>query len=215
MAPAWFSSPSQIAPSSPKATPSWLIFPNHTSSVDAPVTGSTCHIEPLTPSSSPMSRTPDGAYHLTGSRRFQSARCAKIFFWPVWRSSFVTAPFELVSETVNRNRPVEGDHVVLARHCRLGRERVRPRRRRVASLHDRRRDRARGPFDSRLRAGLGPIRQWDEPELVRQAVLALGSGCRRHRRRQRQRTQDRKSTRLNSSHITNSYAVFCLKKKNI
>ena len=25
---------------------------------------------------------------------------------------------------------------------------------------------------------------------------------------------DRKSTRLNSSHITNSYAVFCLKKKN-
>src|SRR5437667_8666806 len=25
--------------------------------------------------------------------------------------------------------------------------------------------------------------------------------------------QDRKSTRLNSSHITNSYAVFCLKKK--
>jgi len=27
--------------------------------------------------------------------------------------------------------------------------------------------------------------------------------------------QDRKSTRLNSSHITISYAVFCLKKKNI
>src|SRR5437773_9783760 len=26
--------------------------------------------------------------------------------------------------------------------------------------------------------------------------------------------KDRKSTRLNSSHITNSYAVFCLKKKN-
>src|SRR5437773_4222819 len=26
---------------------------------------------------------------------------------------------------------------------------------------------------------------------------------------------DRKSTRLNSSHITSSYAVFCLKKKNI
>src|SRR5471032_1438819 len=26
-------------------------------------------------------------------------------------------------------------------------------------------------------------------------------------------TPDRKSTRLNSSHITNSYAVFCLKKK--
>src|SRR5437667_5824735 len=29
----------------------------------------------------------------------------------------------------------------------------------------------------------------------------------------RRRDQDRKSTRLNSSHITISYAVFCLKKK--
>src|SRR5437773_5757825 len=28
-------------------------------------------------------------------------------------------------------------------------------------------------------------------------------------------SRDRKSTRLNSSHITNSYAVFCLKKKKI
>src|SRR2546430_10739590 len=29
------------------------------------------------------------------------------------------------------------------------------------------------------------------------------------------RTQDRKSTRLNSSHSQISYAVFCLKKKNL
>src|SRR3712207_7262806 len=29
------------------------------------------------------------------------------------------------------------------------------------------------------------------------------------------RSQDRKSTRLNSSHANISYAVFCLKKKNI
>src|SRR5437773_6507985 len=29
------------------------------------------------------------------------------------------------------------------------------------------------------------------------------------------RRPDRKSTRLNSSHITISYAVFCLKKKNV
>src|SRR5207248_11210174 len=46
-----------------------------------------------------------------------------------------------------------------------------------------------------------------------------------HRRRRAQhclcgadgvvRVQDRKSTRLNSSHRTISYAVFCLKKKNI
>src|SRR6266540_6526900 len=37
-----------------------------------------------------------------------------------------------------------------------------------------------------------------------------GAGCppRCHRR-----VRDRKSTRLNSSHITISYAVFCLKKK--
>src|SRR5690349_24051264 len=30
---------------------------------------------------------------------------------------------------------------------------------------------------------------------------------------QRKRNQDRKSTRLNSSHVEISYAVFCLKKK--
>src|SRR5436309_2564674 len=30
----------------------------------------------------------------------------------------------------------------------------------------------------------------------------------------RRRSQDRKSTRLNSSHVKISYAVFCLKKKN-
>src|SRR2546430_11385966 len=35
----------------------------------------------------------------------------------------------------------------------------------------------------------------------------------RPRRRQLQRRRDRKSTRLNSSHSQNSYAVFCLKKK--
>src|SRR5205807_9143837 len=31
---------------------------------------------------------------------------------------------------------------------------------------------------------------------------------------QGRRAVDRKSTRLNSSHLVNSYAVFCLKKKN-
>src|SRR5690349_23813033 len=34
------------------------------------------------------------------------------------------------------------------------------------------------------------------------------------RRAARPRRQDRKSTRLNSSHVEISYAVFCLKKKN-
>src|SRR5437773_12514109 len=46
---------------------------------------------------------------------------------------------------------------------------------------------------------------------------AYGFWERPWRRRQRSLTmlsrQDRKSTRLNSSHITISYAVFCLKKK--
>src|SRR5256885_11557334 len=36
----------------------------------------------------------------------------------------------------------------------------------------------------------------------------------RDQRRQVERRGDRKSTRLNSSHLVISYAVFCLKKKN-
>src|SRR4051794_8995887 len=46
------------------------------------------------------------------------------------------------------------------------------------------------------------------------AVAAAGggdAGADRHRHHQQ---QDRKSTRLNSSHMSISYAVFCLKKKN-
>src|SRR5438874_5690152 len=40
-------------------------------------------------------------------------------------------------------------------------------------------------------------------------------GPRRHpARRRRGHARDRKSTRLNSSHVEISYAVFCLKKKN-
>src|SRR5256885_3129518 len=36
----------------------------------------------------------------------------------------------------------------------------------------------------------------------------------RRQREPHRRDQDRKSTRLNSSHLVISYAVFCLKKKN-
>src|SRR5688500_19607442 len=48
---------------------------------------------------------------------------------------------------------------------------------------------------------------------------APGGGVRRggavlHHPAGRERRQDRKSTRLNSSHLVISYAVFCLKKKN-
>src|SRR5438876_12409173 len=51
------------------------------------------------------------------------------------------------------------------------------------------------------------------------AVTAVGctrSGRFRHRRIRgvARRNRDRKSTRLNSSHPSISYAVFCLKKKN-
>src|SRR3712207_7107375 len=42
---------------------------------------------------------------------------------------------------------------------------------------------------------------------------ALGGGG--AGRRSRSRRADRKSTRLNSSHANISYAVFCLKKKNL
>src|SRR5207253_9051999 len=44
-----------------------------------------------------------------------------------------------------------------------------------------------------------------------------GAERRTHRRRPRlhRRARDRKSTRLNSSHVAISYAVFCLKKKNM
>src|SRR2546422_7690985 len=43
--------------------------------------------------------------------------------------------------------------------------------------------------------------------------VAIHRADKPHRRAQR-RTEDRKSTRLNSSHGYISYAVFCLKKKN-
>src|SRR5690606_41384355 len=59
-------------------------------------------------------------------------------------------------------------------------------------------------------------------EARRQRLGRQGAGaCRRPRQgRRRQGRQepgrrDRKSTRLNSSHVKISYAVFCLKKKNI
>src|SRR5688500_19940197 len=48
------------------------------------------------------------------------------------------------------------------------------------------------------------------------AVLHTRAVDRRHARRRAERQLgDRKSTRLNSSHLVISYAVFCLKKKKI
>src|SRR5256885_13040822 len=45
------------------------------------------------------------------------------------------------------------------------------------------------------------------------APLHLRRECSVGRRRRPRPTEDRKSTRLNSSHLVISYAVFCLKKK--
>src|SRR3712207_7404757 len=45
--------------------------------------------------------------------------------------------------------------------------------------------------------------------------LTLGAGGPTHATRPGRRRRDRKSTRLNSSHANISYAVFCLKKKQI
>src|SRR5256885_11229773 len=62
-------------------------------------------------------------------------------------------------------------------------------------------------------------RPWSLSRSIRRAIV------RSHHRRLRRRhdegrrgqrdLQDRKSTRLNSSHLVISYAVFCLKKKKI
>src|SRR5690625_6317269 len=51
-------------------------------------------------------------------------------------------------------------------------------------------------------------RVYDLPEVQSEFVLELDE-----QRSQASLLLDRKSTRLNSSHVANSYAVFCLKKK--
>src|SRR3712207_8288913 len=57
----------------------------------------------------------------------------------------------------------------------------------------------------------GGVLLWRPPS---RGACAPRRGRRRSRSR-RSRLQDRKSTRLNSSHANISYAVFCLKKKNL
>src|SRR3712207_7003994 len=65
-----------------------------------------------------------------------------------------------------------------------------------------------------VRAVAGPGVRCPESDRARPAAPALGSAD-PYRRAGRPATarQDRKSTRLNSSHANISYAVFCLKKK--
>src|SRR3989454_9321104 len=75
---------------------------------------------------------------------------------------------------------------------------------------------ARRRGDPRQRGGRGHAgagrAAWGAPVRARAAGATRAPGAHlavRHRRRH----QDRKSTRLNSSHLVISYAVFCLKKK--
>src|SRR5688572_31628614 len=59
------------------------------------------------------------------------------------------------------------------------------------------------------RVGIDPVRHADFGFGFLQRILAVELGGTRA-----PREEDRKSTRLNSSHSQISYAVFCLKKKN-
>src|SRR5690606_40174338 len=56
---------------------------------------------------------------------------------------------------------------------------------------------------------------WGERGSVARGYDALAIWGERAAREQRCRARDRKSTRLNSSHVKISYAVFCLKKNKI
>src|SRR6267143_5785200 len=78
-----------------------------------------------------------------------------------------------------------------------------------AAAHGRARARARHPLRARAAGGGGHL---DGRRLRAGARWAL-RGARARLARARQRDGDRKSTRLNSSHSSISYAVFCLKKK--
>src|SRR2546426_7730052 len=80
------------------------------------------------------------------------------------------------------------------------------------SLHD-----ALPILRGRMRASRGATadrkhRQERRADSHRAGCCALHAGARRGAAQAR-RTRDRKSTRLNSSHLVISYAVFCLKKK--
>src|SRR3712207_8178062 len=65
----------------------------------------------------------------------------------------------------------------------------------------------------RGRRGGGRLLRGLREHVIKGGGAARGRRRRRGARRLRHRWQDRKSTRLNSSHANISYAVFCLKKK--
>src|SRR3712207_8561967 len=65
---------------------------------------------------------------------------------------------------------------------------------------------------ARLKQARPPDRQ-GLPGIARLARHSAAEGASRNAAAKNDRAEDRKSTRLNSSHANISYAVFCLKKK--
>src|SRR3712207_7916254 len=73
-----------------------------------------------------------------------------------------------------------------------------------------------GAVRSGLRRGWQGLTWRRRRRAAEETGLGFGVGAAGQQQHQpkAQRTEDRKSTRLNSSHANISYAVFCLKKKN-
>src|SRR2546426_9238302 len=72
-------------------------------------------------------------------------------------------------------------------------------------------------FRSQLNATKDRVQRLEEQvsrtQTERQSLVEQLDQVRQQRTKLQGRLQDRKSTRLNSSHLVISYAVFCLKKK--
>src|SRR3712207_7526242 len=69
------------------------------------------------------------------------------------------------------------------------------------------------PLDPVGPHGVGPVERGGEHMRVDRVQVDPGRGLKPGHPGRRVGVQDRKSTRLNSSHANISYAVFCLKKK--
>src|SRR5262245_66169535 len=63
-----------------------------------------------------------------------------------------------------------------------------------------------------IRKAIETLRQWGEDDLATMTLISDGTTVYECRSAE-EVVEDRKSTRLNSSHLGISYAVFCLKKK--
>src|SRR5256885_6252163 len=128
---------------------------------------------------------------------FSRLRAKLVFF-------FITIPLKWLSFFFFLNDPAPTEISPLPLHdalpissCGRHRRRSRASARRVARLIPRLPPSRRGDGSGRHGSGAGPAQQ-------PQRLQALEGP-----------DQDRKSTRLNSSHLVISYAVFCLKKKKI